>query len=175
MKSRLNCTHNPVYLRVTLDRSLTYKYHIANTKATIRTTALALCFSAAEYVSPEWSRSAHGPKIEPVLNSSCRAITGCLRPTKVEDLYLLCNIAPPHILRLVLSQKETDKRENNPLHPLFQQQPVGKRLKSILNFLHTVEPLKGNTKFWYGVMNLVQMNILEAYAIIQYSVIVVSG
>ena len=34
--------------------------------------------------------------------------------------------------------------------------------------------LKGNTKFRYGVMNLVQMNILEAYAIIQYSVIVVA-
>ena len=34
--------------------------------------------------------------------------------------------------------------------------------------------LKGNTKFWYGVMNLVQMNILEAYAILQYSVIVVA-
>ena len=23
--------------------------------------------------------------------------------------------------------------------------------------------IKGNTKFWYGVMNLVQINILEAY------------
>ena len=34
--------------------------------------------------------------------------------------------------------------------------------------------IKGNTKFWYGVMNLVQMNILEAYAILQYSVIVVA-
>ena len=33
--------------------------------------------------------------------------------------------------------------------------------------------VKGNIKFWYGVMNLVQMNILEAYAILQYSVIVV--
>ena len=25
---------------------------------------------------------------------------------------------------------------------------------------------KGNTKFWYGVMNSVQMNILEAFAIL---------
>ena len=33
---------------------------------------------------------------------------------------------------------------------------------------------KGNTKFWYGVIKLVQMNILEAYAILQYSVIVVA-
>ena len=36
-----------------------------------------------------------------------------------------------------------------------------------------INRLKGNTKFWYGVMNLVQMNILQAYAILQYSVIVV--
>ena len=34
--------------------------------------------------------------------------------------------------------------------------------------------IKGNTKFWYWVMNLVQMNILEAYAILQYQVIVVA-
>ena len=34
--------------------------------------------------------------------------------------------------------------------------------------------VKGNTKFWYGVMRLVQMNIFERYAILQYSVIVVA-
>ena len=34
--------------------------------------------------------------------------------------------------------------------------------------------LKGITKFWYGVMNLVQINILEAYAFPQYPVIVVA-
>ena len=34
--------------------------------------------------------------------------------------------------------------------------------------------VKGNTKFWYVVMNLVQMNILEAYAILQHSAIVVA-
>ena len=63
-------SHKPVYIGVTLDRCLTYKDHIAKTKAktgarnsilkklantnwgtdsrTIRTAALALCFSAAE-------------------------------------------------------------------------------------------------------------------------------
>ena len=34
--------------------------------------------------------------------------------------------------------------------------------------------LKGITKFWYGVMNLVQINILEAYAFLQYTLIVVA-
>ena len=32
----------------------------------------------------------------------------------------------------------------------------------------------GNTKFWYRVMNSVQMNIFEAYVILQYSVMVVA-
>ena len=36
------------------------------------------------------------------------------------------------------------------------------------------EALKGITKFWYGVMNLVQINILEAYAFLQYTLIVVA-
>ena len=103
-------SHKPVYLGVTVDRCLTYKDHIAKTKAkngarnsilkklantnnywgtdakTIRTTALALYFSAAEYVSPVWSRSSHASKIDPVLNAACRAISGCLRPTRVDDL-----------------------------------------------------------------------------------------
>ena len=29
-----------------------------------------------------------------VLNAACRANSGCLRPTRVADLYLLCGIAP---------------------------------------------------------------------------------
>ena len=28
--------------------------------------------------------------------------------------------------------------------------------------------IKGNTKFWYGVMNLVEMNILEAYTCMRF-------
>ena len=109
-------SHKPAYLGVTLDRWLTYKDHIAITKAntgdtnsicnklantnywgtdarTIRTTALALCFSSAEYVSPVWSRSSHASNIDPVLYAACRAISGCLRPTRVDDLYLLRGIA----------------------------------------------------------------------------------
>ena len=34
--------------------------------------------------------------------------------------------------------------------------------------------IKGITKFWNGVMNLVQIIILEAYAFLQYSLTVVA-
>ena len=75
----LENTDTPKYLGVTLDSTLSYKTHIhqdeggnpnnlqnklANSRwgtnaRTIRTTALALCYSTAEYVAPVWERSAH--------------------------------------------------------------------------------------------------------------------
>ncbi|XP_071476748.1 uncharacterized protein [Diadema antillarum] len=105
---------NPVYLGVTLDRSLTFKSHVMKLKGkvsarntllrklitslwganptTIRSTALALCFSAAEYACAVWERSTHAKKIDPVLNTSCRCITGCMKPTKTDDIYILSGI-----------------------------------------------------------------------------------
>ena len=74
----------PVYLGVTMDRTLSFKEHprklkakiqsrnallskLANSKwganpYTLRTTALALCFSAGEYACPAWDRSADAAK-----------------------------------------------------------------------------------------------------------------
>ena len=74
---------------------------------TIRSTALALCFSAAEYACAVWGCSAHAKKIGPVLNTSCRCITGCMKPTKTDDLsdFLSC-IASPEVRRTAASQKE---------------------------------------------------------------------
>ena len=101
-----NTTH-PKYLGVTLDRTLSYKQHIQNTKmkvdtrntrlnelayskwgtnaSTIRTTALALCYAIAEYPAPVWARSTYADILDPELNKAIRAITGCLKPTYVGD------------------------------------------------------------------------------------------
>ena len=71
----------PVYLGVIVDRTLSYKAHIEETKmkvgtrnniirklrtskwvatpTTFRSSALALCYSAAEYACPVWERSTH--------------------------------------------------------------------------------------------------------------------
>ena len=103
----LENTDTPKYLGVTLDRTLSYKTHIHNTKMkvatrnnllkklaysmwgtnarTIRTTTLALCYSTAEYGSPVWERSAYVHLLNPDLNQACRAIIGCLKPTNVEN------------------------------------------------------------------------------------------
>ena len=129
--TNLENTPHPKYLGVTLDRTLSYKKHIHNKKmnvatrntplkklstskwgcnaSTIRTTALALSYSAAEYACPVWARSPHASKLDRELNNACRSITGCLRPTNVEELYLLAGIAPPDIRRDVSARVEIKK------------------------------------------------------------------
>ena len=107
------------YLGVTLDRTLCYKQHLHNTTMKVATrnnllrklsnskwganantirTALTLSYSVADYPAPIWARSPHAQKLNTELNSTCRAVTGWLKPTNVEDLYLLAGIAPPDII-----------------------------------------------------------------------------
>ena len=153
---------HPKYLGVTLDRTLYYKQHIHNTKMkvatrnnllrklsnskwgananTIRTTALALSYSVAEYAAPVWARSPHAQKLNTEPNSACRAVTGCLKPTNVEDLYLLAGIAPPDIRRDVCARMRKTKQETNEAHSLYGQHPAERRLKSRNCFLRSVKP-----------------------------------
>ena len=97
--------------------------------STIRTTALSLSYSAAEYTCPVWARSPHASKLDPELNDACRSITGCLRPTTVEELYLLEGIAPPDIRRDVCARVENKKQETNAAHTLHGQVPAERCLK----------------------------------------------
>ena len=89
---------------------------LANSKwgthpSTIKTTALTLCYSTAEYACPVWERSAHAHKVDPVLNDAWRAITGCLQPT------------------------------NDNIHPLHGHNLPRKRLKSRNSFMHATDEL----------------------------------
>ena len=108
--------------------------------STIRTTALALCYYVAEYAAPVWVRSSHAQKLNPEQNSACRAVTGCLKPTNVENLYLLAGIAPPDIRRDVCARVEKTKQETNEAHSLYGQNPAERRLESRNCFLHGVKP-----------------------------------
>ena len=122
----LENTDTPKYLGVTLDRTLSYKTHNTKMKVetrnnllkklaisrwgtnarTIRTTAVALCYSTAEYAAPVWERSAYAHLLNPELNQACRAITGRLKQTNVDNLSLLAGIPPPEIRRSVCARVE---------------------------------------------------------------------
>ena len=87
-----------VFLGVTWDRTLSFAEHVRKLKSkvatrnnlwgklpnsnwgtdpkTLRTTALAQSYSAAEYCSAAWARSCHAHKIDLELNNSCCIITG---------------------------------------------------------------------------------------------------
>ena len=131
----LDHCENPVYLGVTLDRSLSFIQHFEKTRGKVRTqnnllrkltssswctnasmlrtTTLALCYSAAEYACPVWERSSHSKKLDPVLNDCCRTITGCLNPTNL-DLYYLVSVA---------SSLEHLEQSEDSCHPCYDMQP----------------------------------------------------
>ena len=125
---------------MTHDRSLTYKRHLESLQSkvnarngllrcladsswgaytsTLRTGALALVYSAAEYASPVWCRSTHTKKLDVALNDSMRIISGCMRPTETTFLPVLAGITPPDIRREVRVAKLTATAKNNPEHLL---------------------------------------------------------
>ena len=80
------------------------------------------------------------PFLLPDINSTCRAVTGCLKPTNVEDLYLLAGVAPPDIRRDVCARVEKTKQETNEAHSLYGQNPAESRLEWRNCFLRSVKP-----------------------------------
>lgn len=107
----------PVYLGIELDRSLTYGKHVGKLRmklstrnnllrklcgttwgasaTVLRTTALALVYSCAEYCSSTWINSAHSKKVDIELNKTMRIITGTVKSTPLDWLPALSNIARP--------------------------------------------------------------------------------
>lgn len=144
----------PVYLGVKLDRSLTYRSHTTKLKSKLgtrnnllrklagttwgatatclRTTALALVYSCAEYCCTSWRNSAHTSKIDTELNKAMSLITGTVKSTPLEWLPALSRIAPPDIRwqnALLKLYRKTSDRPNVPLHTDLATTTVA-RLKS---------------------------------------------
>lgn len=147
--------HNPTpkYLGVTLDRTLTYKKHLTNTAAklktrnnilhklagttwgatadTLRTTALSLVYSVAEYCAPVWINSSHTKLVDVQLNDSMRTISGTIKSTPLYWLPALSHIEPPDLRRSHALLREYNKIISNPDLPINEDLPAGRqRLKS---------------------------------------------
>ena len=162
---RLKHCPTPVYLGVTLDRALTYRQQCLNTKQKViacngiikkltsstwgasphilRTSALALCVSAAEYAAPVWYTSVHAKQVDTAVNDTARIISGCMKPTPVQKLYPIVGIAPPNIRRATAADIKRTKQENDHRHPLFGHQAARSRLRSRKSFLASTSPLDG--------------------------------
>jgi len=79
---------------------------------TLRVSAMSLCFSVGEYACEVWGRSTYVKKIDIALNDACRIVTGCLKNTPIEKVYLLAGIAPPSIRRLISTNLKRQKQAN---------------------------------------------------------------
>ena len=76
---------------------------------TLWSSALALCYSAAECCTPVWSRSAHTSQVDTQLNCTMRLISGTLRSTPLRWLPVLSNIEPPALRRKAATDKLVEK------------------------------------------------------------------
>ncbi|UYV82846.1 ERCC2 [Cordylochernes scorpioides] len=116
-----------------LDRTLTFKTHLTKLKGklssrnnilhklagsswgsdanTLRTSALALIFSTAEYCAPVWEGSCHTKLIDTQLNSTLRIITGVCQPTRIDWLPVLAHISPPELRRKEATKKILKSRK----------------------------------------------------------------
>ena len=131
----------PTYVRVKLDRSLTYRHHLVafRKKLSFRVTllrrlvgsgwgagaktlciaTLSLVYSATEYCAPVWCRSAHTRLIDSVLNVALRIVTGCLRPTPMDHLPVLSGIQPAELRRLGATLSLAYRGSLDPDHILY--------------------------------------------------------
>ena len=94
---------------------------------TLRSSALALCYSAAEYCAPVWSRSAHTSQVDVQLNSTMRLISGTLRSKPLPWLPVLSNIEPPALRRKAATGKLVEKivkHDSWPIQPDILNPPL---------------------------------------------------
>ena len=89
-------------------------------------------YSVAEYCSPVRAGSCHTKKVDTILNSAIRIISGTLKSTPIQWLPTLSHIAPPHLRRQEVIRKEallTESKPELPIHEDLENIP-NMRLKS---------------------------------------------
>ena len=169
------------YLGIKLERALTFRHHLESLHSkltsriellkrltgsswgasaqTLRTAALALIYSTAEYCVPVWCRSAHTHFIDKTISDAVRIVTGCLRPMSAGNLHILAGIHPSELCRkkatLLLARLAQDPEHL--LHERLNAMPSAKhqQLKSrqlfvpaALELINEVVELNINAAHW---------------------------
>ena len=131
----------PTYLGVKLDRSLTFRHYLVALRKklssrvillrrlvgskwgagakTLRIATLSLVYSTAEYCAPVRCRSAHTRLIDSVLNDALSIVTGCLRPTPTDHLFILSGIQPAELRRTGATLSLAHRGSLDPDHILY--------------------------------------------------------
>jgi len=154
---------NPVYLGVTLDRTLSYQQHLTKTAGklqsrnnllmkpagsssgananTLRSSAPALCYSVAQYCCPVWRRSTHVSLVDAQLHSSMRLISGTVQSTPLPWLPILTNIEPPALRRRAATDKLITQTEYHRDWPLYDDvfHPPPLRLELLWRDLQSID------------------------------------
>jgi len=76
---------------------------------TLRSSALALCYLAAEYCASVWSCSAHTSQVDVQLNSTMHLVSGTFCSTTLPWLPVLSNIELPALRRKAATDKLVEK------------------------------------------------------------------
>ena len=119
-RHRLETLRKKLSTRVSLLRRLAGSGSSAGAK-TLRTAALTLVYSTAEYCAPACFRSAHTRLIDRVLNDALRIVTGCLRPAPTDHLPVLSGIQPAELRRQGATLSLTNCSFLDPGHILHGQ------------------------------------------------------
>jgi len=94
---------------------------------TLWSSALPLCYSAAEYCAPVWSCSAHTSQVDVQLKSTMRLISGTLHSTPLPRLPVLSNIELPALRRKAATDKLVEKivkYDSRPIQPDILNPPL---------------------------------------------------
>ena len=86
---------------------------------TLRSSALALCYSVAEYCCAVWQRSTHVSLVDVQLHSSMCLISGTVRSTPLPWLPVFTNIEPPALRRRAATDKLITQAECYHDWPLY--------------------------------------------------------
>jgi len=96
--------------------------------STLRSSALSLCYSAAEYCATVWSRFAHTSQVDVQLNSTMRLMSSTLHSTPLPWLSVLSNIELS--LPALRGKADTDKvvekivKHDSLANPAWYPQPT---------------------------------------------------